>query len=185
MGMAVYRTDCEAVRCLLPLVAAGGASEVDAEFVRRHVARCEGCGRAAGEAARLVTALEADATGLVQAVTTAAASRVAARLGERLSAAPRPGGSQAPASLAASARAAVGWPGTARAAARRLGRLGFALGAVASAGLYAGALWTVLGRLAGRTGAGWGWTVVGCGLAVAAMVVPPLLIPRRLAEEED
>ncbi|RJQ08069.1 MAG: hypothetical protein C4551_05885 [Bacillota bacterium] len=149
---------CRENRWLAPLVAAGLASEVECEQVRRHAAACPVCLAYLDQAAGLARALVDDALEigcLPPGAPDAAAARIAENVSNRLRRAERRSTWLTP------------W------------RLGAAV-CVAAIGLITAASRT-------PDGPGVPWLIVTLTLyaIAAAIVVPLMLIPRHLTEEEE
>lgn len=169
--MGTKGEDCGLAPILISLVAAGVASEVEAERVRRHIADCEACRRRLEEATSLVEAVVNDAAEvgcLAPGAAAGAARRIAESLGPRLTATGRSG----------DRRWLESWLGL------RPG-LRTVLEVTPAMAVFLAALGPTLARLARGEPAHWAWTAVGVELVAALVVVPFMLISRRTEEEEE
>ncbi len=137
-------------------VAAGEASELETEHVRRHAASCPDCHRRLVGAAALAEALRADAASVREAARVRGPWWVVDRVHARLGAARGPTRKHRP-----------------------------ALGLGAAAAAYLAGASCLLTRIP-WPGAGLpAWAVVGVYLALAGAVVLPLLYPRPAADEQE
>ncbi len=160
--------ECAAVTHLVPLVAAGAASETQAAEVRRHVSGCSVCRRRLEDARRLVLALTEDGADLRCAAPGVTAG-VTARLADRLA---RPAGTK------------VGVARPERRGVRSMARgMAWRLGPAAVA--YLTVLAAVVYRLPQPGAGSWAWLGAFAYAAVAIAAVPLALIPRRLSDEEE